>query len=127
MPGSTATPTSTPVFDKATALYRPTHHDLAEDANVVVVEGALDALAIAAAAATAVQWRWFGPCTTSRVSVSPAQADAVLALHHGLPVIALDADPAGAHGTLRWLRRLCVTTGRPALVSSLPHGRDPAD
>jgi DNA primase len=44
-------PTRTPTFDKSTALYRPTRHALDRDANVVVVEGVLDALAIAAAAA----------------------------------------------------------------------------
>jgi len=53
-------PTRTPTFDKSTALYRPTHHGLDRDANVVVVEGAMDALAIAAAAAQG--WRALNVC-----------------------------------------------------------------
>jgi DNA primase len=32
-------PTRTATFNKATILYRPTHHALAADANVVIVEG----------------------------------------------------------------------------------------
>ena len=44
-------PTRTITFNKSMILYRPTHHGLAADAYVVIVEGVLDALAIAAAAA----------------------------------------------------------------------------
>ena len=40
-------PTHTPIFEKSQLLYRPTHHTLSPDAQVVVVEGALDALAVA--------------------------------------------------------------------------------
>ena len=42
-------PTRTVTFDKSDCLYRPTHHCV-PDAAVVIVEGALDALAITAAA-----------------------------------------------------------------------------
>lgn len=120
-------PTRTATFDKAAVLYRPTHHQLADDGNVVVVEGVLDALAIAAVAARTGQTARFAPCTTSGVAVSQAQVDAVLALHTGPPVLALDGDHAGAEGTDRWLDAVCFERHRPALVTRLPHGADPAD
>jgi DNA primase len=120
-------PTRTPTFDKSAALYRPTHHGLNRDANVVVVEGALDALAIAAAAALGGELSMFAPATTSGVTVSAVQAQAVLALHPKPPVIALDGDRAGREGTDRWLRALCIERGRPALVSRLQDGVDPAE
>jgi len=120
-------PTRTPVFDKSTALYWPTHHGLDRDANVVVVEGAIDALAIAAAAARTDQLPLFTPATTSGVTVSAVQAHAVLALHPKPPVIALDGDRAGREGTDRWLQALCIERGRPALVTRLPDGVDPAE
>jgi DNA primase len=120
-------PTRTPTFDKSTALYRPTHHRLDAGANVVVVEGVLDALAIAAAAARGDQHAVFAPATTSGVTVSTVQARAVLALHPKPPVIALDGDQAGREGTDRWLTALCVERGRTALVTRLPDGVDPAE
>ena len=120
-------PKRTPTFDKSTALYRPTHHSLDRDANVVVVEGAIDALAIAAAAARTDELPMFAPATTSGVTVSGVQAHAVLTLHNKPPVIALDGDRAGCEGTDRWLAALCVERGRPALVTRLPDGVDPAE
>ena len=105
-------PTRTPTFDKSTALYRPTQHALVPDATVVVVEGAIDALAIAAAAAQGDQSTQFAACTTSGVTVSPAQVALVLALHQRPPVIALDGDTAGAEGTLRWVDTVCRKIGR---------------
>jgi len=120
-------PTKTPTFDKSAALYRPTHHRLDAAANVVVVEGVLDALAIAAAAAQADELAMFAPATTSGVTVSAVQARAVLALHPKPPVIALDGDQAGREGTDRWLAALCVEHGRTAVVTRLPDGLDPAE
>ena len=120
-------PARTPTFDKSTALYRPTHHGLDRDANVVVVEGALDALAIAATAALGGELSLFASATTSGVTVSAVQAHAVLALHPKPPVIALDGDRAGREGTDRWLRALCIERSRLALLSRLPDGVDPAE
>jgi DNA primase len=74
-------PTRTATFNKSTILYRPTHHILAADANVVIVEGVLDALAIAAAAARRGEMDRFAPCTTSGVTASQEQVCRVLALH----------------------------------------------
>src|ERR1035437_9450908 len=120
-------PTKTPTFDKSTALYRPTHHGLDAGANLVVVEGVLDALAIAAAAAQAGEPAMFAPATTSGITVSGLQARSVLALHPKPPVIALDGDQAGQEGTDRWLTALCIEHGRTALATRLPDGLDPAE
>lgn len=120
-------PTRTSTFAKSTILYRPTHHALAADATVVIVEGVLDALAIAAAAARRGEMDHFAPCTTSGVTASHEQVCRVLALHGRPPVIALDGDQAGVQGTSRWLSGLCLDGGRPALVTTLPAGTDPAE
>src|ERR1035437_5898433 len=120
-------PTRTPTFDKSAALYRPTHHRLDAGANVGVVEGVLDALAIAAAAAQAGEPAMFAPATTSGITVSGLQARTVLALHPKPPVIALDGDQAGREGTDRWLTALCIEHGRTALLTRLPDGLDPAE
>ena len=120
-------PTRTATFNKSMILYQPTHHALAADANVVIVEGVLDALAIAAAAARTGEMDRFAPCTTSGVRASQEQVCRVLALHTGPPVIALDGDEAGVIGTARWLAGLGLDDTRPALVTTLPAGSDPAD
>ena len=120
-------PSRTPTFDKSETLYRPTHHRLDVDASVVVVEGVLDALSIAAAAARRGQMGRFAPCTASGVTVSDAQVEAVLNLHQRPVVIALDGDTAGADGTDRWLAAICLQRGRLALTSRLPGNLDPAD
>ncbi len=120
-------PTRTATFDKSTALYRPSHHRVDPAGTVVVVEGVLDALAIAAAAARTGQTAAIAPCTANGVAVSDAQAAAVAQLHRGPVVIALDGDQAGAEGTLRWLATLAVTHHRSAAVTRLPEDLDPAD
>ncbi len=124
-------PTRTPTFDKSQVLYRPTHHTLNPSGTVVVVEGVLDAVAIAAAAAGAGRTADFAPVTASGVAVTPAQAAQaaqVLALSGKAHlVIALDADPAGTEGTNRWLTELVVQRHRIAHVTHLPDGLDPAD
>jgi len=121
-------PTRTATFDKAAVLYRPIHHELSATANVVVVEGVLDAIAIAAAAARAGRSAEFAPCTTSGVAVTSAQAAQVIDLAAGRPpVIAMDGDEAGAEGSLRWLTRICLERHTPALVTRLPIDVDPAD
>lgn len=121
-------PTRTPTFDKSQVLYRPTHHALNPSGTVVVVEGVLDAVAIAAAAAAAGRTADFAPVTASGVAVTPVQAAQVLAISGNAHlVIALDADPAGTEGTNRWLTELVVQRHRIAYVTHLPDGLDPAD
>jgi DNA primase len=120
-------PTRTATFDKQTALYRPTHHRLDPGGTAVVVEGVIDALAIAAAAARSERTRSFAACTASGVAVSETQAAAVAHLDARAIVLALDGDQAGADGTVRWLTALALTHQRPAAITTLPGGLDPAD
>jgi len=120
-------PTRTTTFTKSTALYRPTRHRPDRDANVVIVEGVIDALAIAATAARGSELPMFAAVTANGVTVSAAQARAVLALHPKPPVIAMDGDRAGREGTDRWLEALCIERRRPAMVTRLPDGVDPAE
>ncbi len=115
-------PTRTVTFDKSDCLYRPTHHCV-PDAAVVIVEGALDALAITAAASRPRLIQQISPCATLGVSVTPAQAHRALHLSSEPVVIALDGDHAGADGTLRWVDALCRQAGQLALVTRLPDGR----
>ncbi|TQM61714.1 CHC2 zinc finger domain-containing protein [Humibacillus xanthopallidus] len=119
-------PTRTPTFNKSECLYRPTHRSV-PDAAVVVVEGALDALAITAAASASRFIEQVAPCATLGTTTTPAQIQQVAGLSTEPVVIALDGDQAGADGTLRWVYALCRQGGQLALVSRLPDGLDPAD
>ena len=127
-------PTRTATFDKSSLLFRPILGSAPHGANVIVVEGPLDALAIAAATAAAGRHTAFTPCSTGGTTVSPVQAQRVTNLADeadGLVVLALDGDAAGAQGTLRWLDTLVRESGTSTLarirVAHLPIGRDPAD
>lgn len=118
-------PTRTVTFDKSTALYAPT--DARAGTTAVVVEGPLDALAVAAAAATSNRLAEFWPCTANGVSVSAAQARRVTTSGAAKVVIALDGDTAGTEGTQRWIDAVCRGQRRPAMLTRLPDGLDPAD
>jgi DNA primase len=120
-------PTHTPTYDKATSLYLPLQVDGSPGGVTIVVEGALDALAITAAAAQTGQLNRYAPCSTLGVSVTPTQARQTIAAGPEQIVIALDGDQAGTDGTLRWVEALCVTNEHPASVARLPNGTDPAD
>jgi DNA primase len=120
-------PTHTPVFDKALTLYRPTHVQPHPHAKLVVVEGPVDALAMAAASYSAGLSDQMIPVTTSGTAVSPPQAAQACALAPAGIVLALDSDDAGRAGTERWIDALTVQRHRMALVADLPDGRDPAD
>jgi DNA primase len=118
-------PTRTATFDKSTALYSPT--PATAGATAVVVEGPLDALAIAAAAATTRRLNQFWACTANGVTVSPAQARRVTTSGAAKVVVALDGDTAGAEGTGRWIDAVCRGQRHPAMLTRLPGGVDPAD
>jgi DNA primase len=118
-------PTRTATFDKSSALYSPTPP--ASGATAVVVEGPMDALAVAAAAANSGRLAEFWPSTANGVSVSAAQARRVTTSGAATVVIALDGDVAGAEGSQRWIDAVCRGQRRPAMLTSLPDGLDPAD
>lgn len=112
--------TRTAVYDKSTALYTPV--PVRAGATAIVVEGPVDALAIASVndpAAVAV--------ATCGSAVTPAQARRLIALRPDQIILALDGDTAGRDATLRWADRTCRDAGVPVEVIDLPPGADPAD
>ena len=112
--------TRTAVYDKQTALYTPV--PVRAGATAVVVEGPIDALAIASCnAANAVAVATCGSTVTS------AQARRLINLQPDRIVLALDGDPAGHDATLRWVDRVCRASATPAEVADPPAGHDPAD
>ena len=119
-------PTRTVTYDKATTCYQPApaRHD---HTAVIVVEGPLDALAVASAAAATGRLDAYTPVTTGGTSVTPAHARHVASLTCGPVVIAMDGDTAGRDGTRRWVAALHPLLNRTPLLAPLPPGRDPAD
>lgn len=118
-------PPRTVVYDKAEALYRPSTPRLDGDGQVVVVEGTLDALAVAAAAATAGFSSKFAPVSESGTALSDAQVERVMALHDRPPVLAADGDPAGGGANTKWATALAYR-GRESAIVAWPEGEDPA-
>jgi len=121
------TPAHTPVFDKSLILYRPTLVARHPEATLVVVEGPLDALAIAATAASADLADRVIPVSANGTAVSGPQAAQVCALAPAGIVLALDGDEAGRAGTERWLDALTLQRHRLPKVAALPDRVDPAD
>jgi DNA primase len=115
----------TAVYDKSTALYTPERVQLAEDGQVVIVEGALDVLAIAAAARAAGLGDRFQPVCTSGLAFSASQIEQILAMHPRAPVIALDGDQAGQRAAAQLAARI-AQHGREAALVTWPRGEDPA-
>jgi DNA primase len=118
-------PPRTAVYDKSTALYAPERVQLVEDGQVVIVEGALDALAIAAAARAAGLGDRFQPVCTSGLAFSASQIEQILDMHPRAPVIALDGDQAGQRAAALLAARI-AEHGREAAIVSWPRGEDPA-
>ena len=113
-------PTRTAVYDKSTALYTPVPVRAGQTA--IVVEGPLDALAIASVNDPSVV-----AVAACGSAVTPAQVRRLIALHPDRIILALDGDPAGRDATLRWADRTCRDAGVPVEVIDLPAGIDPAD
>lgn len=118
--------TLTHTYDKSRNLYRPSIVPLDRDANAVVVEGTLDALAIAAQAAKIGLSAKYAPVSTSGLRLSDLQLDQVLAISPDVPpVLAADGDDAGRKASLEWARRI-AQRGQDAYVTLWPSGHDPA-
>ena len=115
----------THTYDKHLVLYRPATATLDPDANVIVVEGTLDALAIAASAASAGLSAKYAPVSASGVRLSDEQLDAILNLHPKAPVLAADGDQAGRDANLEWAARI-ILRHRESVVTTWPEGHDPA-
>jgi DNA primase len=115
----------THTYDKHLALYRPRRTILDRDANVIVVEGTVDALAIAAQAARSGLSTKFAPITASGLYLSASQLDRVLAIHDRAPVLAGDGDEAGRGANVAWATD-AARKGRESVVVTWPEGQDPA-
>ena len=120
-------PTRTAVFDKSRMLYRADHPEPSPWAGTVVVEGPLDALAIACAYAEAGRPERLHAVATGGTAVTEHQVEAIAAMPAPV-VLALDADPAGIDATHRLLRALSYHPRPPerVLLAQLPPGEDPA-
>jgi DNA primase len=93
--------------------------------RVIVVEGTLDAMAIAAAAIRVGRSDWYCPVTQSGRELSPRQLAYILDLHGQPPLIAMDGDEPGRASNDR-LAGAAVALGRKVSVVPLPDGEDPA-
>ena len=118
-------PPRTQRYDKSRTLYRPLPPPSEPSGRVVVVEGTLDAMAIAVAAIRAGRHGLFCPVTQSGRELSPVQLELVLRLHPNPPVVVFDADAAGRESTER-LVAAASAAGVQATVADLPDREDPA-
>lgn len=118
--------TRTQTYDKSRDLYRPSFPTLDQDANAVVVEGTLDALAIAAQAARVGLGPKYAPVSASGLRLSDAQLVAILAISPSVPpVLAADGDDAGRAANRDWATRI-ARMGGESMVTNWPPGHDPA-
>jgi DNA primase len=118
-------PPRTAIYDKSVNLYQPLPAPSHPDGHVIVVEGTLDALAIAIAAIRSGQADRYRPVTPSGKELSATQLCTVLELCHSPLVVAFDGDGAGREAASRLARRV-VDRGRDVAVVDLPDGHDPA-
>ena len=116
----------TAVFRKRDVLYRPHVLPLGRDASVVVCEGALDALAIASAAATARRTAQLAPVAPSGTALTTAQVRALLRISDHPPVLCADGDDAGTTAAAKWAAAI-IGEHRDCLVVLLPGNADPAE
>jgi DNA primase len=115
----------TKLYSKTSTIYRPSHHELDARATVVVCEGQLDALAIAARAAQGGVGHLFAPVALGTASISTRQVAFVSGLHPKPVCVALDNDDRGVQGALT-VAAAFMRAGREVISSSLPSGGDPA-
>jgi len=117
--------TKTVTYDKSLNLYRPSQQALDPDAQVIVCEGTLDALAIAATAASVGLSAKFAPVVESGLAISEAQWDTILAIHPGSVVLCADGDKAGRRTNAQWAAEL-AKRGRDSVITFWPDRDDPA-
>ena len=118
-------PPNTATYKKSHVLYTPGRQRLQPDGAVVVCEGPLDALAIAARAAVAGLSDRYAPVAACGRILSDHQIETILALHPRAPVLAADGDPPGWQSNLDWARRI-LAAGRESVITEWPDGYDPA-
>lgn len=111
-------------YSKGELLYRPTPAPRLSPV-VIVCEGPLDALAVAAVAATTGRGTVFFAVSPSGTALTTTQALQVAALSPRDPIICTDADAAGATAAATWANALREHDRSPRTVT-LPTGHDPA-
>lgn len=112
-------------FHKGSAVYRPSTPDLDRRATLIVCEGSLDALAIAAAAASIGTSACFAPVSPSGTALTDRQVRLVLAAHPTPPLVCADGDAAGVAASVAWADKI-TRAGRESVVTVLRDGHDPA-
>jgi DNA primase len=115
----------TVAFHKGAAVYRPSVTPLDQHATVIVCEGSMDALAIAACAASVGKSRYFAPASPSGTALTDTQAALVLAISARPPLVCADGDEPGIAASEKWVRTL-MAHARETVVTVLPDGHDPA-
>jgi len=119
-------PPRTHAYDKSVNLYQPLPAPTAGRwSQVVVVEGTLDAMAIAAAAAHSGTAGQFCPVTQSGRELSAKQLEQAVSLNDGPLVLAFDGDAAGQESARRHAMT-AVRLGLVVSVTTLPGDHDPA-
>ncbi len=118
-------PPRTAVYDKSINLYQPLPAPADPQGQVIVVEGTLDAMAIAVAAIRSGRADRFCPVTQSGRELSDTQVRGIINLHPSSPVLAFDGDDAGRESAVRY-EQAFVAAGRPAVMSALSAAHDPA-
>jgi hypothetical protein len=112
------------VYDKTLALYRPSVDPLDPDGQIVVVDGSLDALAIAAVAQAALPAK-YAVVRESGTANSPEQLHKVMAIGGRAHVLTSDGDPTGQGANTKCSTALALC-GREPAVDSCEQGEDPA-
>ena len=118
-------PPRTHAYDKSVNLYQPLPAPQDPRGQVVVVEGTLDAMAIAVAAIRCGKSDRFCPLTQSGKELSALQLARVIEMHPGTPVLGFDGDAAGRDSAYRH-SLAAARIGRPVAVTLLPDDHDPA-
>ncbi len=117
-------PPRTLLYDKSVNLYQPLPPPN-RIGQVIVVEGTIDAMAIAVAAIRTGHARQMCPVTQSGRVLSPVQLDSVLGLHPGPITVSFAGDAAGKESNRR-LAMAIRARGRVPHIINLPNDADPA-
>jgi DNA primase len=119
-------PPRTHAYDKSANLYEPLPAPTAGRwGQVVVVEGTLDAMAIAVAAVRSGRAGQFCPVTQSGRELSVVQLERAVFLHSGPLVLGFDGDAAGRESARRHAAA-AARLGHAVSVTTLPSDHDPA-
>ncbi len=118
-------PPRTAVYDKSINLYQPLPAPADPHGHVIVVEGTLDAMAIAVAAIRRGRSDRFCPVTQSGRELSRTQLVYVVGVHFTAPILGFDGDGAGQEAACRHALA-AARLGRTVEVTVLPHDHDPA-